>query len=82
MKHLKMKREAFLVSELAISKQGPIASTFIRSCDRNTLLKVRLTLFSELIRAEARQLKLKKGGRNVRVQARVAPNTATAVPKK
>lgn len=45
LKHIKLKREAFIVCELALDKQGPVASKWIRAHERNGLLKLRLTLF-------------------------------------
>ena len=60
-----MKKEAFHVCELALNKQGPIASEWIRVADRNALLKLRLVLFQDLIRSEAKKLKIKSRNSNV-----------------
>ena len=52
LKHLKMKNEAMRICDLALSRQGKVASAWVSWGQRNQLLKVRLALFSEIIRAE------------------------------
>lgn len=38
LKHLRMKKECLLVADLALQKQGPIASQWIKITERNIIL--------------------------------------------
>lgn len=45
-----MKKEAVLICDLALHKQGPMASQWIKIAERNTILKIRVQLYADLMR--------------------------------
>ena len=58
LKHLKFKKEALMICDLALQKQGPVATKWIQVSEKNTLFKLWLGLYVDLVRAQAKQNKI------------------------